>query len=399
MTRTVLYVENGLHGGGSAESLCQLLSVLDRDRFRPVVAFGSPTRYVDRVASLDVPTVVLEDWYMSRPTSRYEALSSRAASAAVIHGARFLPRSALALDRTLTSRLRRTLAAIMARHEVALVHTNNNVHRDLWAVETAAAANVPCIAHLRSFHALGFSQARAALANRCAAAFIAYSRSIAEFWTAHGLAPERVHVIHNAIGSLTAVPVDLTASFGIPPGSRVIGIIGRIIPERGHAHLLRALPAVIARFPDLRLLVVGAGDPADLKTLGDLANRLGVAAHVTMAGHRADVHGIIAALDAIVLPYAIEPFGRTVLEAWQLGTPVVLSRVGHVGDIVRDGEDALLFHLDDPAALTAQLIRLLSDEALRRKIARAGQEVCRRRFSITAHKEAVEQLYERVLLP
>lgn len=388
-----------MHGGGSAESLFQLLSVLDRSRFDPVVVFSSPIPARQRIAGLGIETHLLEHWYFSRQRSRLRSLAAWMASALVVHGARWMPRFCLMLDRFLTSRLRRGMVALIRHLRIDLVHTNNNAHRDLWAIEASALAGVPCVAHLRSFHSLGFSAPRAALANRLATAFVGYSSSIIEHWADAGLSSGRMHLVHNAIGDIQADPVDLEANFGIPVGAPVLGIVGRVIPERGHDFLIRALPRVLARLPALRLLVVGDGDPADKSRLAELARTTGVSEAVVFTGHRKDARGIIAALDALVLPYRIEPFGRTLLESWLLGTPVILSRVGQIGQIVGDGENALLFDLEDSQDLANTLIRLLEDPVLAARLAASGRQTCRARFSIEAQRDALQALYLGLLRP
>jgi glycosyltransferase involved in cell wall biosynthesis len=397
MTATILYVENGQTGGGSAESLLQLLRVLDRERFRPLVVFTSPIPAIGKVAGMGVRTIVLKDWYYSRADDVLTAWASRLASAAVIHGAGWLSSASLTLDRLLTARLRNSLEGLIRAEKVDLVHANNNAHRDLWVIEAAKAAGVPCVSHLRSFHALGFSLARARRANAGVVAYIAYSRSVAEFWRERGVDALRLRVIHNAIGEIAEQPANLADACGIPVGAPAIGITGRIIPERGHELLFWAMPALLKTFPELRLLVVGGAAPSNRLRLERLARDLGIAEAVVFLGHRADARRIMASLDASVLPYTIEPFGRTLLESWRLGVPVVVSRVGHIEEIVADGEDALLFDAGDPGDLAAKLARLLGDAALRRRIAEKGRETCRNRFSIEAQRDVLQGIYERLL--
>lgn len=393
MRRRILYVENGMHGGGSAESLFQLLAVLDRSLFEPVVVFTSPIPAQQRIANFGIKTHVLDNWYFSRQVGRVREALAWGASALVVHGARILPWASLALDRALTAPLRARLADLIRRENIDLVHTNNNPHRDLWALEAAAGAGVPCVAHLRSFHSLGFSACRAERANRAVSAYVGYSDSILEHWRAAGLDARRMHLVHNAIGAVEADPVDLTSAYGIPPGAPVLGIVGRVIPERGHDVLIRALPELVKRFPGLRLLVVGGGGKADLDSLAVLVHGLGMSDHVVFTGHRKNAAGIIAALDALVLPYHIEPFGRTLLESWLIGTPVVLSRVGHIERIVTDGSDALLFTPNDPRDLAAILGRLLVDGSLAQYLAAAGRRTCLARFSVAAQRDALQRLY------
>jgi glycosyltransferase involved in cell wall biosynthesis len=324
-------------------------------------------------------------------------LVAKLASALVNYGARAFPRLALRIERMFTRALRARLTRFIKTSGAALVHVNNNPHRDLWAIEAAAAAGVPCVAHLRSFHGFGFSRQRAAAVNSSVAAFIAYSRSIADYWVAAGLSPDRMHVVPNAIGEVSAASVDLRATFGCVEAGPVVGLIGRVIPERGHARLIRALPALLKEFPGLILLLVGGGAEADIGSVNALADDLGVSANVIHAGHRSDALAIMAALDAIVLPYTIEPFGRTLLEAWQLGIPVVLSRVGHIADVVTDGHDALLFEPDVSDDLSAKLTRVLRDPALRAQLTANGRQTCIERFSIAGHCRRIEAVYREVL--
>jgi glycosyltransferase involved in cell wall biosynthesis len=397
MSSTILYVENGQTGGGSVESLLQLLQVLDRTRFRPVVVFTSPIPAIEKIAGLGIRTILLQDWYFSRTESRLKKWASRLASAVVVHGARWLPRICLELDRALTACLRTRLLRLIRSEMIDIVHTNNNAHRDLWAIEAAGRAGVPCVSHLRSFHALGFSKQRACLANSNAAAFIAYSLSVGEFWRAQGVDGLRLLVIHNAIGKIVTKAIDLGDVCGIPKGAPVIGITGRIIPERGHECLLHAMSNLLQEFPALRLLVIGGAEDSNRKRLERMARTLGIQREVIFLGHRADARAIMASLDASILPYTIEPFGRTLLESWQLGVPVVVSRVGHIGEIVTDGQNALVFEPDDSADLAAQIAYLLKNQEVRQRLIKEGKETCRRRFSIEAQRDAIQNIYERLL--
>ena len=114
-------------------------------------------------------------------------------------------------------------------------------------------------------------------------------------------------------------------------------------------------------------------------------------------GHRNDALGILSALDALVLPYAIEPFGRVLLEAWQLGIPAVLSQVGHITDVVSEGEDAVLFDPGVPDDLARRLGEVLREKGLRAQLATNGRRTCIERFSISSHCRQIESIYRRIL--
>jgi len=393
----ILYIENGQFGGGSAESLAQLVGGLDRESFEPQALFTSPIPAVARIAEMGVQTFLLRHWYVGRTENQAAALAARAASIAVNYGGRIAPGPCTAVERHFTRSLRIRAAELIRSCGAALVHTNNNPHRDLWAIEAAAGAGVPCIAHLRSFHGFGFTSTRARIANRHVTTFIAYSRSIAEYWIGLGLAAERVQVIPNAIGEIRYAPSDLGAVLGTAPKGPVVGLIGRLIPVRRYDWLLDALPRLRQEFPGIRVLVVGGGEQPGIRALERRAESLGVHDSVVFAGHRNDALGILAALDAIVLPYAIEPFGRVLLEAWQLGVPAVLSRVGHIAEVVSDGDDAVLFDPAVPGDLARRLGEVLREKGLRARLVANGRRNCAERFSIGGHCRRVESVYRQTL--
>lgn len=394
---TILFVENGAFGGGSAESLGQIVKGLDQGRFAALVLFTSPIPAIGKIASIGVQTYLYRHWYVGRTDEVFAAVAARTASFLVNYGARIAPRICNRLEHALTKKLRLKVAALIRAHAVTIVHTNNNPHRDLWVIEAAAEAGVPCVSHLRSFHDFGFTKERASIANKHVEVFIAYSRSIAEHWIRAGLAANRVRVIHNAIGEVRHTSIDLASIVGESIAGPNIGLIGRVIPERGHDQLLSAIPELKQEFPNIRVLIIGGGDEAQIRRLVQRTTTMKIDDVVVFTGHRSDAVDILSALNAIVLPYKIEPFGRTLLEAWQLGVPVVLSRVGHITDVISDGNDAMLF---DPAVsgdLARHLGAVLRDSELRSRLIANGRRTCAERFSIAAHCRQIEEIYSRIL--
>lgn len=393
----VLYIENGSFGGGSAESLLQLVKGINRGDFQPFVAFTSEIRSIPRFDSARTPVFLLNDWYLSRTTKTLPRYSQRLFSYLIHYGATILPTVSLDLERLVTSAPKSKLVALIKSTGAGLVHTNNNPHRDLWAIEAASLAGVPCVSHLRSFHGFGFTKERAALANKYATAFIAYSKSISEYWIGLGLNPAKVETVPNAIEETFASPADVRSMFDVNWAGPMIGLIGRIIPERGHQLLIEALPNLRREFPNIVLFIVGDGDAASVTSLKRLTNNLGLNRSVVFTGHREDAHSILKALDVLVLPYSIEPFGRTLLEAWQLEVPVVLSQVGHISDIVADGKNGYLFDPNSPSDLTLKLTTILSDPGLREQLAKSGRETCLKRYSVDAHCRNIEKIYRNAL--
>jgi glycosyltransferase involved in cell wall biosynthesis len=152
--------------------------------------------------------------------------------------------------------------------------------------------------------------------------------------------------------------------------------MGRLDRQKGFDVLIRAFAAIAARHPRLRLVIFGEGPArADLqKQIDDL----GLADRVELPGV---VPGPAAALrdaDIFVLPSRYEGFPNALCEAMACGIPVVASDTGAVSEIVRDGENGLVVPTEDSAAVAAALERLVSDKALRARLAAQAPGVTER---------------------
>ena len=184
----------------------------------------------------------------------------------------------------------------------------------------------------------------------------------------------------------------LRDEYGMEPGSQIVGVVARLEPEKGHQTLLDAWPLVLSDVPDAYLLIVGEGSRRDFLEQRAQQNR--VAHRVVFTGRRDDVPAVTAALDVAVLPSHREAQGLSVLEAMALSRPVVASDVGGIPEMIENGVTGLLVPHDQPEALAAAIVRLLTDHALADTIARAGHDLVHDRFCIELMVRAVEDIYD-----
>jgi len=164
-----------------------------------------------------------------------------------------------------------------------------------------------------------------------------------------------------------------------PPPPPTLLTVGRLVPRKGVDTVLRALPPLLAEFPDLYYRV--AGDGPGRPRLEQLARALGVAHAVEFLGRvpEEDLPSVYRSAHIFVMPAREEPkaasmegFGIVYLEASASGLPVVVGRSGGAVEAVRDGETGLLVPPDDPGALSEALLRLLRDPDLRCRMGQAG---------------------------
>jgi glycosyltransferase involved in cell wall biosynthesis len=173
---------------------------------------------------------------------------------------------------------------------------------------------------------------------------------------------------------------------------RLLIIVARLHPEKGHHYLFQALPEIRRRSSKpVRLLVAGAGtfDAAyrEEVTKADCGDM------VSFLGFRKDSADLIAAADLLILPSLAEAFGLVLTEALYLGTPIVASGVGGIPEIVSDGVDGVLVPAADSSALADAIVRLLEDSAERDRLAGAGRDRVIKRFRFEEMVRSYEVIY------
>lgn len=207
--------------------------------------------------------------------------------------------------------------------------------------------------------------------------YVAVSESTRAELAGLGVDAERTVVIHNG----TDVVADPAVARSATP---LITVLGRLVPHKRVEFAIDAVAALLPRFPDLRLDVVGSGwwGPH----LQEYAERLGVTEHVTFTGQvsEAEKHRLLAKAWVLAFPSVKEGWGLVVVEAGVHGTPAVAFRdAGGLKDSIHDGETGLLC-TGGSSEFTAAIERLLADDEMRASMGAAASEwVTRFRWSET----------------
>lgn len=221
---------------------------------------------------------------------------------------------------------------------------------------------------------------------------------------ATGAAPARVTTIHAGLadGFGSDVPDDAAESvrreFGFAPETQLVGLVGRLSPDKGQEQLLRALAMLRNDFPRLRALLVGTGGDYDRQLR--LRAELGLNAAAVFTLFRDDVARLTRACDVAVLAATGCDASSTVLkEAMSLGVPVVGSDVGGTREILENGACGRIVPPGDYAALAealAETLRGAGNEAQLAVVARARARA-RELYAMSAVAERTEQVYREAL--
>lgn len=391
----IVLLENGVSGGGSFVGLVQLATHLDRERFDPIVVFVNQTTFLAELEQAGVATRLLQDPLYSTAAGKAPRFVL-----AKLRGRidRYLPRLGPAFELVAHFPTVRTLAELMRQQNVDLLHLNDHCLRDFYGVIAARRLGIPAVSYLRSVRSGDPNRHKIAYLNRHVSHFVANSNFTRDYWATLGIDRDRTSMIYNAIDDAPVQPLDLRREWRIEGKERrIVGCVANFVAEKGQEHLLRAFPTVLAREPGCILALVGNG-PQRVRAMA-LAERLGIRDSVLFPGYDARSRQIIASLDLLVLPSFREAFGRTLLEAMQVGTPILATRVGGIPEVIESGRDGILVERDDVEGLGEAVVRLLRDREFAAALATNARRRCAAEFGMTTHIAAIQDLYESLLAP
>jgi glycosyltransferase involved in cell wall biosynthesis len=159
-------------------------------------------------------------------------------------------------------------------------------------------------------------------------------------------------------------------------GKPLVAVVARLARQKDHVTLINAAPEILRKHPRTVFAVAGEGPLRE--ELERKVTELGVEKSFRFLGHFKEIPSLLDAADVFVLPTHYEGFPLSVMEAMAAGRGVVASRVDGVEDLVEHGRTGLLVEVGDPRDLAGNVIRLLSDDGLRRKLGMAASESIRR---------------------
>jgi glycosyltransferase involved in cell wall biosynthesis len=172
-------------------------------------------------------------------------------------------------------------------------------------------------------------------------------------------------VIHNGIdvkkllSSVTKMRDEVRSEFRLSNVSKLVTCAARLEAEKNIDVLISAFKIVLEQETNAKLIIMGEG--SQRMDLQQRITDLRLSDNVVLAGFRPDVHSVIAASDAFVLPSANEPFGLVLLEAMSLGVPSIAASSGGPLEIIDDGVTGFLFRPNNADNLSKQLMHVLKD--------------------------------------
>ena len=285
------------------------------------------------------------------------------------------------------------------RHKISLVHLNGVGWRESCLL-AARVLKIPIILHLHNPYPE--NEIRGNFNLSLADRIVVVSESMRSHFKKHPRILHKIVPIYNGVDLQDFYPREspFARPFHREERTFVIGFVGQISNGKGIGTLIKASPGIIAAYPNVVFVVAGADAVREkglTRGMQELASRLGVSDYFTFLGKRNDVPQILNAVDLLVVPSLAEAFGKVIIEAMACRKCVIASNVGGIPEIIRDGENGILVPPGDGESLGRSIVSLLENDKLRMRMAEAGYQTVKDRFSIEKVVGRTENLYRELI--
>jgi glycosyltransferase involved in cell wall biosynthesis len=208
---------------------------------------------------------------------------------------------------------------------------------------------------------------------------------------------ERTCVIPPAIKAYGGPVKNLKDEFGIKAEEKVIGVIGRLKPDRGYDIILKGFKELRDRIGGVKLLVVGRSSQIEKSILGPISE-LGIQNDVILAGYRIDDYfSIISTFDLFIMMRAgSDGSARALREVMAMGKAAIVSDSGMLPELVRDGVSGFVVG-QDPQELADRMERVLVDEMLKSAFEKSAQKIAAEEWNYSAQARCLKDFYVRLL--
>lgn len=307
----------------------------------------------------------------------------------------FLPKTKNVLNLRLWASLPR-LARLIKEKRFDLLHAHTRVTQVL-ASAASRLTGTPMITTAHGYYKPRFGRR---LFGGWGTRVVAISQLVAEeLEKSHKLPPSKIRVIFNAIDVpkfkarlLEKDPSALRKSLNLGEKTFVIGCISRLVKDKGHDVLIRAVAELKKKNNDVALLIVGEG--RERKSLETLARKLGIQKNVFICPSEPDVTRILSIIDVFAHPATFrEGFGLAMLEAMIAKVPIVASNIWAIHSIIRDRVNGFLVEPKNVKQLAETLQYVKDHPDLAESFAQNAYQMASQSYSMDRMARELETVY------
>lgn len=370
--------------GGSHISTVKLIQGLDRTRYTPVIALHHGSgQFSEMLRSEGLDFVTLDD-------ARFFGNSRGVPQ----------PGGAQGIFSALSDQW--ALARFLKQQNIRIVHTNEGAMHVSWALPARMAGAKLLWHHRGTSDARGVRYIAPFVANRIVGVS---DFALSEVRRITAAARDRAVVYSPFDTEFEAVDrteahAALTSELKVEPTTRLIGFFANFVESKRPAKFIDMISSMARGRPDLPFLGLMFGSPLVPGIESELmkqAEALGVTDRLRLMGFRYPSTRYMAGCDIHAVPAIGEPFGRSLIEAMLLGTPVVAAASGGNLEAIEDGRNGLLTEADNPFAMAAAVVGLLEAPAQAAAIAETAAAIAVERYGVERHVSQISAIYQALL--
>ncbi len=227
---------------------------------------------------------------------------------------------------------------------------------------------------------------------------VTYSRRIMEKdMKSFSIPEENTCIVPPGIKPFNGALKDMKSFFNIKTHEKVIGVIGRLKPDRGYDTILKAFKMVRDKIDKAKLLIMGRSSQME-KSIKQPLLDLGIERDVILAGYIIeDYFSVISAFDVFVMMRAgSDGTARALREVMSMGVPAIVSDSGMLPELVTDGVDGFVVPFREDM-LAERLLVTLTDDNLRSRMGTIAKEKARTQWDYSIQAKKVLDFYEKIL--
>jgi glycosyltransferase involved in cell wall biosynthesis len=296
-----------------------------------------------------------------------------------------------------------SIMRLLRKRRISLVVLNNDLHYHVAGALAAKFAGVPCIC--RKAGGIGEGKWIKKFLTPLVGLFVCISQATEKDQRENNPRSKCITTVYEGVDLVRfdrnrkrpASPENLQ----LPPGRKVVGLVSRFEPGKGHLEMLEAAAVVVKKYPNVVFLIVGGGHSAKARAIEskvrDTVHRLHLDDFVILTGWREDIPDLLGTMDMLVhCPTTwIEGLGMANLEAMAMGKPTIVSRNGGLPDAVVDGVTGFVVPPGDVPELARAILRLLEDAETARSFGRNARKRVETHFDMAINARKLEVLFAK----
>ncbi len=215
-----------------------------------------------------------------------------------------------------------------------------------------------------------------------------------------GLPFEKINVVPNGINLNIYNGIERNYEFRrryARDNEKIVMCAGRLVYEKGFQYLIDAAPKILRNYNDVKFIIAGKGGM--LEELRAKANYLGITDKVYFTGQLTpkELYTMYRCADIAVFPSTYEPFGLVAIEGMYAGTPIVVSDVGGLNEIVEHGVTGMKSYAGNSNSLADSILALLFDHQLAYNVAKNGKAKVKEVYNWTKIAQDTHFIYQKAI--